>query len=107
MPLKYGSTSASTAFAAIAASTALPPCSSTCTPARAASGWLAATMPYFVATFDRPTTTKGAEDRAGGEVFRCPMRVGLVTAPTRAIDTSAERMLMDGSPRERYYLVNW
>ena len=56
MPSKYGSTSAMTALVAMAASTALPPRSSTCTPARAASGWLAATMPYFVAIFDRPTS---------------------------------------------------
>src|SRR6185503_1899147 len=57
MPFDCGSTSPMTALAAIAASTALPPRSSTWTPARAASGWLAATIPYFVATRDRPAIT--------------------------------------------------
>src|SRR5437762_1930819 len=57
MPFDCGSTTPSTALAAITASTALPPRSSICTPACAASGWLAATMPYFVATRDRPTVT--------------------------------------------------
>ncbi len=57
MPLLCGSTSPITALVAIAASTALPPRSSTCTPARAANGWLAATMPYFVAIFERPETS--------------------------------------------------
>ena len=65
MPSKYGSTRAMTALVAMAASTALPPRSSTCTPARAASGWLAATMPYWVAIFDRPTVTSGAGARPG------------------------------------------
>src|SRR5438876_9896826 len=57
MPFDCGSTTPSTALAAMTASTALPPRSSICTPARAASGWLAATMPYVVATRDRPTVT--------------------------------------------------
>src|SRR4051794_22789224 len=57
IPLDCGSTSPMTALVAIAASMALPPRSSTCTPARAASGWLAATIPYFVAMRDRPTMT--------------------------------------------------
>src|SRR6266849_9874929 len=57
MPFDWGSTRPITALAAIAASMALPPRSSTCTPARAASGWLAATMPYRVAMRDRPTIT--------------------------------------------------
>ena len=45
MPLPVGSMSPMTALAAMAASTALPPRSRISTPARAASGWLAATMP--------------------------------------------------------------
>src|SRR3954452_3043801 len=57
IPLDCGSTSPMTAWVAIAASIALPPRSSTCTPACAASGWLAATIPYFVAMRDRPTMT--------------------------------------------------
>src|SRR4249919_1012986 len=57
IPFDCGSTRPITALVAIAASTALPPRSRICTPARAANGWLAATMPYFVAIRDRPTTT--------------------------------------------------
>ena len=57
MPFISGSTRPITAFAAIAASMALPPRSRTWTPARAASGWLAATIPYLVAIFERPGTT--------------------------------------------------
>jgi hypothetical protein len=56
MPFISGSTTPITALAAIAASTAVPPRSRICTPARAASGWLAATMPYGVAIRDRPQT---------------------------------------------------
>src|SRR5436190_12060954 len=57
MPFDCGSTRPMTALVATAASIALPPRSSTCTPARAASGWLAATMPYRVAMRDRPAIT--------------------------------------------------
>jgi hypothetical protein len=57
IPFMCGSTSPITALAAIAASIALPPRSRICAPALAASGWLAATIPYFVATFERPGTT--------------------------------------------------
>jgi len=56
MPLPVGSINPIVAFAAMAASTALPPRSRICTPARAASGWLAATIPNVVATMERPTT---------------------------------------------------
>src|SRR5438034_9185777 len=95
-----------TALVAIAASTALPPGSGACTPARAAGGWLAATMPNFVAIFDRPTTTRGAgEDvRRGAEGFCWPM-TPTVRATTDAVATSAERMLMSRSPRLRVYLI--
>jgi hypothetical protein len=44
-PFIIGSVTPRAAFAAIAASTALPPCSSISMPAAAASGWLLATMP--------------------------------------------------------------
>jgi hypothetical protein len=54
--LPVGSINPIVAFAAMAASTALPPRSRICTPARAASGWLAATIPNVVATMERPTT---------------------------------------------------
>src|SRR5262245_32090464 len=46
-----------TALAAMAASTALPPASSTRTPAAAARGWLVATMPWVVMTRERPGMT--------------------------------------------------
>src|SRR5262249_52797217 len=64
-PLLLGSTTPITAFVAIAASIALPPRSRICTPARTASGWLVATRPYRVATFDRPTRTRGCGDGFG------------------------------------------
>src|SRR5438046_10286996 len=56
-PFIAGSIRPIAALAAIAASTALPPRSRICTPARAASGWLAATIPYLVAIRDRPAMT--------------------------------------------------
>src|SRR5262245_45204047 len=56
MPFISGSPTPITALAAMAASTAWPPCSSTLAPACAASGWLAATMPKVVAIFERPAT---------------------------------------------------
>src|SRR5687767_11380996 len=66
IPFDAGSMSAMTALAAIAASMALPPFSRTWVPARAASGWLDATIPNFDATIERPVTTgrrvtRGAE----------------------------------------------
>jgi hypothetical protein len=62
--LDAGSTSPITALAAMVASIALPPFSRICTPARAASGLLDATMPSFVITMDRPVTTGLAGRRA-------------------------------------------
>src|SRR6266478_958788 len=56
MPLPVGSITPVVAFAAMAASTALPPRSRICTPAAAASGWLEATTPYREATTDLPGT---------------------------------------------------
>jgi hypothetical protein len=47
MPIELGSTTPSTAAVAIAASMALPPLIRICTPARVASGWLDATMPFL------------------------------------------------------------
>jgi hypothetical protein len=41
-----GSVTQSTAQEATAASTAFPPCSITCAPTRAASGWEVATIPF-------------------------------------------------------------
>src|SRR5438552_980251 len=79
MPQLCGSTSEITAFAAIAASIALPPRSSTCAPALAASGWLAATTPYFVATFERPGITSWRAGMCDDRILSspdalCPLR---------------------------------
>src|SRR5258707_2498280 len=57
MPFGCGSTRPSTGLVGIAAPRALRPGLGIRTPACAASGWLAATMPYFVAIRDRPTMT--------------------------------------------------
>ena len=54
MPSDIGATIPIIAFAAIAASTAFPPCSSISTPACAASGDSAATIPLREITIDRP-----------------------------------------------------
>src|SRR5579863_487790 len=56
MPFIMGSISPSVALAAMAASMALPPRSRIWMPAIDASGWLVATIPYVVATTERPTT---------------------------------------------------
>ena len=88
MPLLCGSTRPITALVAMAASTALPPRSRICTPARAASGWLAATMPYFVATFERPVTT------VGRVVDPC-WPVGTATRQTTSAKTAAVSFVMD------------
>ena len=53
MPQLVGSVSPSAAFAAIAASTALPPRRSVATPISVASGWLVATMPWRAMTTER------------------------------------------------------
>ena len=84
MPLLCGSTSPITALAAIAASIALPPRSRIWTPACAASGWLAATMPYFVATFDRPATIVGF---AGG------CRAGTAMASETSIASDSRNLM--------------
>src|SRR5580700_7931125 len=53
MPFIAGSTTPSVAFAAMAASIALPPSSKTRAPACDASVWLVATIPNFVITMER------------------------------------------------------
>src|SRR5215475_8971034 len=53
MPSDMGSTTPSTALAAMAASIALPPISKTRAPAAEASVWLVATIPNFVSTMER------------------------------------------------------
>src|SRR5581483_3526622 len=78
MPFMCGSTTPRTALAAMAASTACPPRTSICTPACAASGWLAATTPSVVATFDRPAIT------CTGNGLRCAGRSAHERARPRA-----------------------
>src|SRR5688500_6848726 len=92
-PLPVGSIRPMVALAAIAASMALPPRSRICTPARAASGWLAATMPCVVATTERPTT--GRCERPASWLFcSTPPRTARVAgapvcwAPTPASDST-------------------
>src|SRR5438445_8522990 len=53
IPVICGSTTLSTAAAVTAASTALPPCSSTARPAAVARGWLVAIMPCAAYTVER------------------------------------------------------
>jgi hypothetical protein len=53
MPQLVGSVRPSAAFAAIAASTALPPLRNVATPTSVASGWLVATMPWRAMTMER------------------------------------------------------
>src|SRR5262245_34461173 len=53
MPQLIGSTTLSTALAAIAASIAAPPRARTCAPACDASVWLVATIPWREITIDR------------------------------------------------------
>jgi hypothetical protein len=80
------------ALAAMAASIALPPFSSIWIPARAASGWLDATIPNFVATTERPVTT-GRRCRGGAEsgslscAVNCgaPMTVRTASNPARRV----------------------
>src|SRR5689334_16595670 len=75
-----------TALAAIAASTALPPRWRICVPACDASGWLVATMPSVVATFERPATTCGR----GGS---CPI-AAIERIETATRDSSTVRVFM-------------
>jgi len=63
IPFIEGSIRPIVAFAAMAASMAFPPRSRISTPARAANGWLAATIPNCVLTTERPTCGRGG---AGG-----------------------------------------
>ena len=63
MPQLVGSMSPSAAFAAIAASTALPPRRSVATPISVASGWLVATMPWRAMTTERVAKRSGRSTR--------------------------------------------
>ncbi len=60
MPVMVGSTTASTAAAATAASMAFPPDWSICRPAAEASGWLVAISPLRASTTDRVARGFGA-----------------------------------------------
>ena len=76
MPQDIGSTTPSMAFAAMAASAAVPPRRSTSTPVSAASGWLVATIPCSAWTTDRPV--QPARRRCRGT----PMAISLMEAPS-------------------------
>src|SRR6185295_8658599 len=88
MPLPVGSISPIVALAAIAASIALPPRSRIWTPARAASGWLAATMPNVVATTERPTTGPFGRVESRSSCATIP---GPASVRTKAVATAACR----------------
>src|ERR1700730_5760534 len=68
IPLLAGSMRPSTAFVAIAASIAFPPRSRICMPDIAAIGCVAATIPYFVVTTERPET-RGELPPCGADVL--------------------------------------
>ena len=76
---------------------ALPPRSSICTPARAASGWLAATMPNC--RRDLRAADGDERSRAVGGALPPGRTAVTVRTPATPIETSAERMLMSRSPR--------
>src|SRR5262249_50690908 len=79
-PFIIGSTTPTTALAAIAASTAEPPCSNTLTPAAEARVWLVATIPYLEIVIDR------VSDRSS-----CAC---ILAVKTSATQTAAVRELM-------------
>ena len=70
-PHDIGSTTPSTALAAMAASTALPPCCKTRMAVAVASGWLVAAMPCRAITADR-VLCSGPDGRSWAEATRCP-----------------------------------
>ena len=84
MPLPVGSITPTTAFAAIAASTAFPPRCKTCTPAIDASGWLLATTPYRVAMTERPALGRAEPAGVPNEPVFWPVGVEATLEPMRA-----------------------
>src|SRR5450432_276703 len=64
MPFTYGCVNPSTAFAAIAASIALPPASNNFAPACEARNCDVATMPYFVTIMERACSRAAAGEFA-------------------------------------------
>src|SRR3990172_3540765 len=83
IPFPVGSIRPMVAFAAMAASIAFPPRSRIRTPAPAARGWLAATMPYFVATTERPTTGPWPEAIVAASNNVHTRRSSFMTSPLR------------------------
>jgi hypothetical protein len=63
MPVEQGSVTLSTAAMATEASAAVPPSSSTRSPARLAKGWLEAVMPPRAATNERREEKTGSPTR--------------------------------------------
>src|SRR6266511_917158 len=72
MPRDDDSTTPNTAAVAVAASMALPPFMSICTPASVASGWLDATMPFLATTENFPDIVSLAN-----ELSRNKLRVSI------------------------------
>src|SRR5580698_7623123 len=77
-PFIIGSTRLSTAFAAMAASTAEPPRAKICAPAWDASGCAVATMPRLLITMERACERSCAVERAGKDM-RMNQSAGLST----------------------------
>ena len=91
MPQLSGSTTPSTALAAMAASMADPPRASTCAPACDASVWLVATMPRSVIIIeracDRSWACKGAWNISNGSTGKRRMKGNHTQA-----ESAAERL---------------
>src|SRR5262245_21588782 len=102
-PFIAGSMSPIAALVAMAASTALPPCSRICTPARAASGWLAATIPYFVMTIERPVTGRRERDESvwATAVWVARAKPARQAMYARAVMTGASGRRLDGAHERR------
>jgi hypothetical protein len=83
MPQLTGSIRPSAAFAAIAASTALPPAFSTSTPICVASGWLVQTKPCCARTSERVAN--------GRPVMRSTCARAAVGSPHRSAATIGNR----------------
>ena len=92
MPQPVGSTSPSTAFAAMAASTAEPPRFSTSTATWVASGWLVAAIPWRARTSERVAN--------GRPVIRSPMGLGAGEGAARwAAQRRVRRAVIGGGVR--------
>ena len=96
MPQLIGSVRPSTAFAAIAASTALPPALRISIAACVASGWLVAAMPFLPTAGERVTNVRPAGRSAA--ITRSAMFIP-ETAARKATNDTRALMLMDELPK--------